>query len=86
MSTHAFSEDPRVGRPYGDPAHNEFKDEVVRGESAEEHRAEAMPGSHQDVYRGAGIKGANCVTETGVTIAPNKKGYKKCVDRANRPK
>lgn len=81
-------EDPRVGRPGPAAPHkNEFKDEVVRGESATEHRADARPGSRRDLNKGVGVTtGVNCTTGDGKVITPKDKLYTNCVDNANRIK
>jgi hypothetical protein len=88
VATKSKTTDPRIGRPGpSDPKNNEFRDEVVRGESSIEHRAQARPGNHRDINKGPGVtEGVNCTTTEGQTVGPKDKLYKKCVDNANRIK
>lgn len=58
-------------------------DEVVTGQSATE-RKTTPPGSLKGVQKSDSIKGVNCVDTRGQAYAPNSKGYKECVDNANR--
>ena len=82
------SPDPRVGRPGpAEPNKNEFKDEIVKGESPAEHRAEAKPGSRSELNKGVGVTtGTNCTTGDGKVLTTKDKLYSKCVDNANRIK
>lgn len=58
-------------------------DEVVTGQSATQ-RKTYPPGPLKGVQRSDATKGINCVDARGQDYAPNSKGYKKCVDNANR--
>jgi hypothetical protein len=58
-------------------------DEVVTGQSATERKTQP-PGSLKEVQKSDSIQGVNCVDTRGQAYAPNSKGYKKCVDNANR--
>lgn len=58
-------------------------DEVVTGQSATERRVRRA-GSLKEVQGSDSIDGVNCTDNLGNTFAPNSKGYKKCVDKANR--
>jgi hypothetical protein len=68
-------------------ARADHRDEVVRGESSVERRAQAMPGNHRDLNKGPGVTtGTNCTTTDGSVVSPGSMLYKKCVDTANRIK
>jgi hypothetical protein len=59
--------------------HQELKkqsgDEVVTGQAATERK---------EVQKSESIQSVNCMDTRGQAYAPNSKGYKKCVDNANR--
>lgn len=58
-------------------------DEVVTGQSATDRRTHPA-GSMKGVKKSDSIKGANCMDTNGREFAPNSRGYKRCVDNANR--
>lgn len=59
------------------------RDEVSTGQSAIE-RKTTPAGTMKNVKKYDSIKGVNCTDTNGREFAPNSRGYKKCVDYANR--
>lgn len=58
-------------------------DEVVTGQSATDRRTYPA-GALKGIQKSNSINGVNCMDSRGQAFAPNSKGYKKCVDNANR--
>ena len=79
------TKDHRVGRPTGNGNETEFHDAVVKGQSAQDRRTYPA-GSLQATQKESSIQGTNCLDGRGSSFAPGTKGYKKCVDQANRVK
>lgn len=62
---------------------NQSSDEVRTGRSATV-RKTTPTGTSEETQKYDSIKGVNCVDTRGQAFAPNSKGYKKCVNKANR--
>ena len=60
-----------------------WNDNVVPGQSIEARRVN-KPGSMQATRTGSSIRGTTCMDARGKEFIPTDKGYRKCVDNANR--
>lgn len=57
-------------------------DEVRTNQSATARKT--YPAGAKEVQKSEPFKGTSCMDSRGQAFAPNSKGYKKCVDNANR--